>query len=72
MSTLTVDKLISDVRSCLDEVNNSHVKDDKDILPALNRSTIRCRHPFAFSESFIVFTSKKWVSDFALTIRYPG
>ncbi len=35
---ITVDDLISDVRSLLDEDNRESVRDDTDILPALNRA----------------------------------
>lgn len=46
---ITVDDLISDVRSLLDEDNRQSVSDDEDILPALNRaqnyaSNILARH----------------------------
>ena len=37
MRLLLTEDLISDVRSCLDEVNRSRIDDDTDILPALNR-----------------------------------
>lgn len=46
---LLTESLISDVRSCLDEVNRSRIDDDIDILPALNRgldhgSSLLARH----------------------------
>lgn len=46
---ITVDNLIAEVRSCLDEDNRQSVRDDLDILPALNRgqnyaSNILARH----------------------------
>lgn len=49
MRLLLTEDLISDVRSCLDEVNRSRVDDNIDILPALNRgldhgSSLLARH----------------------------